>query len=613
MKTLVGLLSSCMLILFFAEQVLPAPSVFTNFVTVRGDRLMDGDRELRFISFNIPNLHCIEDYMAFTETNVWRLPDEYELRDALLSASEMGGTAVRMYTLSVRRKNDSPEIPRYILGPGQFNEEAFRVLDMALAVANQVGVRIIIPFVDNWSWMGGIAEYAGFRGQPAQAFWSDAQIKADFQQTIAYVINRTSTVTGSKYRDDKAILAWETGNELKDCPDAWTEEMAAYVKKLDPNHLVLDGYHTSVLRTESVANRNTDIVTTHHYENDPHAMIEHIRVSAGRAKGKKPYLIGEFGFISTSGIAAVLDEIIATPHVCGALIWSLRFHARDGGFYWHSEPAADGFYKAYHVPGFTSGEAYDEPHAMAVYRQKAFQIRGLPLPAQPQPPAPHLLPAEDVSKLVWQGAVFATCYDVERAESAKGPWQVIGRDVSDAETAHRPLFNDKCAEIGKSYFYRVCAKNQGGVSEPSNIVGPLQVQTLMLVDELINIGVLFSKRGKLTLQTTHSRPFKEDAHRLRGEAGAEVVYYLPGSIREVRCYGFANNAEGIWEVSASADGQSYQPVESSVQSFFAGKADYDYQQPLLLLARELPGGSRYLKLRFLQEAQISRVEISYAE
>ncbi len=602
-----------MLLMFLVTQGLPAPSAFTNFVTVKGDRLMDGDKELRFISFNIPNLHCIEDNMAFTETNVWRLPNEYELRDALVSAREMGGTVVRMYTLSVRRKDDTPEIPRYVLGPGQFNEEAFQALDLALAVANEVGVRIIIPFVDNWSWMGGIAEYAGFRGQPAQAFWTDAEIKADFQKTIHYLINRTNTMTGIKYRDDKAVLAWETGNELKDCPDAWTEEMAAYIKKLDPNHLVLDGYHTSVLRSESVANRNTDIVTTHHYENDPRDMIEHIRISAARAKGKKPYLIGEFGFISTSGIAAVLDEIIAMPHVCGALIWSLRFHARDGGFYWHSEPAADGFYKAYHVPGFASGETYDEQRALAVYRQKAFRIRNLPLAAQPRPSAPHLLPADDVSKLIWQGVVFAACYDVERAESANGPWQIVGRDVSDAETAHRPLFNDESAEIGKSYFYRVRAKNQGGISEPSNVAGPIQVHARTLVDELINFGVLFSKRGKLTLQATHSRPFKEDAHRLRGEAGAEVVYYVPGSVREARCYGFANNVEGIWEVSASTDGQSYQPLKPSVQSFFAGKADYDYQQPLLLLVRELPGGSRYLKLRFLHEAQLSRVEISYAE
>ena len=49
--------------------------------------------------------------------------------------------------------------------PGKFNEDAFRTLDQVLDVANRTGVRLIIPFVDNWSWWGGRAEYAGFRGK----------------------------------------------------------------------------------------------------------------------------------------------------------------------------------------------------------------------------------------------------------------------------------------------------------------------------------------------------------------------------------------------------------------------------------------------------------------
>ena len=128
----------------------PAPSAFSRFVTVSGDRLMDGPDPLRFISFNIPNLHCIEDYMLFEETNVWRMPDAYEIRDALESIRAMGGTVTRMYTITVRREDDTPDIPRYVTGPGQFNEEAFRALDQVMAIANRVGVRVVYPFVDNW-------------------------------------------------------------------------------------------------------------------------------------------------------------------------------------------------------------------------------------------------------------------------------------------------------------------------------------------------------------------------------------------------------------------------------------------------------------------------------
>ncbi|MCG6923140.1 MAG: hypothetical protein LJF15_18950, partial [Acidobacteria bacterium] len=42
------------------------------------------------------------------------------------------------------------------------------------------------------------------------------------------------------------------------------------------------------------------------------------------------------------------------------LVWSLRSHRREGGFYWHSEPFGSGLFKAYHWPGFASGDDYDE-------------------------------------------------------------------------------------------------------------------------------------------------------------------------------------------------------------------------------------------------------------
>lgn len=588
-----------------------APGVFENFVTVAGDRLMDGNTELRFISFNIPNLHCIEDYMAFEATNPWRLPDAFEIRDALESVKMMGGTVARIYTITVRRQDDLPETPRYVLGPKQFNEEAFRTLDQILAIANEVGVRLIIPFVDNWRWMGGRAEYAAFRNKSADDFWSDKKIKADFKETIEFIIKRVNTITGIAYRDDKAILAWETGNELQ-CPDAWTREMIAYIKKLDANHLVIDGYHTNVLRDESLSNPQTDIVTTHHYEKDPGEMLAHIRESAEKAKGKKPYLIGEFGFLSTAAMAAIYDFVQQTPNVCGALLWSLRFRARDGGFYWHSEPGAGGyFYKAYHTPGFGSGDLYDERNAMALLRKHAYGIRGLAPPPLSAPQPPFLLPFEDVSKLTWQGSVGASCYEVERADSLNGPWEAIAWEISETSMAHRPLYNDCSAMIGQSYYYRVRARNRAGVSEPSNTVGPVTVKHLTLVDELTNFGLIFNRSQHVTLQTDNARAFKEEAHRLQGRGGDEIVYYTPLPMHAVRVYLFAVGEMPALELSASMDGAHFDSLVVETRNYYAGKADYNYAQPFLLSATALPAETRFVKMRFREEAQIGRVEISY--
>ena len=194
---------------------------FKYFVTVKGDKLMDGDAELRFISCNVPNLHYIEDYLPFSGTNQWRLPDEFEIRDALVSIKQMGGKVARIYVFSVRKEGDTVEI-FHVEGPGKFNEEAFKTFDKVLQIANEVGIRLIVPFVDNWHWWGGPKEYAAFRGKPKDAFWTDEQLIADFKKTIEFVLNRTNTITGIPYKQDKAILAWETGNEISP-PFSWTK------------------------------------------------------------------------------------------------------------------------------------------------------------------------------------------------------------------------------------------------------------------------------------------------------------------------------------------------------------------------------------------------------
>ena len=62
-------------------------------------------------------------------------------------------------------------------------------------------------------------------------------------------------------------------------------------------------------------------------------------------------------------------------------------HRREGGFYWHMEVGTGrNIYKAYHWPGFDSGERYDERNVLRLMREKAFQIRGMEAPAlEPSP------------------------------------------------------------------------------------------------------------------------------------------------------------------------------------------------------------------------------------
>lgn len=583
---------------------------FEHFVTRDGDKLMDGASEYRFISFNIPNLHYVEDNLPFDQVNPWRLPDEFEITDALTAIRQMGGRVARVYTLSVRRADDTPDIPRHVLGPGRFNEEAFVALDKVLEVANKTGVRVIIPFVDNWIWWGGIREYAVFRGKEKDAFWTDPQVMADFKKTIEFVIDRKNTFTGVRYKDDKAILAWETGNELQS-PAAWTHQIAQYIKQLDGNHLVIDGFHTPVLRDASIDDPAVDIVTTHHYPKNAREMIDQVKANQARTKGKKPYFVGEFGFVETPGIAELLDVVIE-GNASGALIWSLRYRSRDGGFYWHSEPFGGDRYKAYHWPGFDTGRAYDEREILALMRSKAYEIQGRGVPELPTPPRPVMLPIEDVSAISWQGSAGAESYTVQRAPTKDGPWTVVGRDISDAALPYRPLFNDTGAPLGRKYYYRVIAQNRAHASRPSKAVGPVTVECLTLVDELDDLSMMAQHDG-VALETGKTRQAKEDMDRVKGDKGAFLVYKTPGPVTRCKVYVFFPEAVTSLDFHVSPDGQSYTPVPAKRHDYFSGEGEYGYFKPVAYEVTLDSSNARYVKIDFGGPVQVARIEIAYGE
>ena len=582
-----------------------------NFVTARDGRLFDGDRELRFISFNIPNLNYVEDEFAFGRTHPYRLPDEYEIRDALESVRQMGGQVVRTYTIPVRRQQDPEDVPTYVLAPGQLDEASMQTMDRVLALANETGVRLIVPLLNNWQWMGGRPQYADFRGKEEAEFWTDRQLIDDFKRVVELVLTRTNTVTGVEYRDDRSILCWETGNELE-APHAWTHEIAAHIKALDPNHLVMDGYYAIdpiPVREEAVADPMIDIMSSHHYVADPELLRTFIRTNQEIIGGRKPYVLGEFGFVGTLAVEHVLDDVI-DGGISGALLWSLRSHRREGGFYWHSEPLGSGLFKAYHWPGFTSGGDYDERRLLAVMRDRAFAIQGRPTPPLEPPAPPLLLPIDDVSRISWQGAVGASAYVVERSAKEGGPWAVVADAVSDAVDPYEPLFHDASAVVGERYHYRVRARNLAGVSSPSNVVGPVAVSRATLVDTMRSRAIPYASRGEVTVSTGDDRQFRERLHRRRAPNGSELLYALPGPIEGFRVQAFSQETDDPLVILGSPDGRTFGPLPTERESFALGDEDYGYAVPVLYSGRGREG-DLYLKIVFRNPAQLARVEIDH--
>ena len=395
-----------------ALAALPSPATqpeagFRDFITARGSQLMEGNQPFRFISFNLPNLTYTEDDMRFEQMSGFRLPTAYEIDDALASIQQIGGRVARTYVLSVHKTNDPTELPRHILSPDKLNEPAMVVLDQVLATANRRGVRLIIPFIDQASWWGGIQEFAAWRGKAKGEFYTDPQVKDDYRRLVSLVLHRTNTITGVRYMDDKAVLAWELGNELQ-APAAWVSEMAPYIKQLDPKHLVAESYFTDP------DNAGVDIVQDHLYQGDPVKMLEQIQASVKQAAGRKVYMAGEFGFVTTEGMRAIMDTIIQNQAIAGGLIWSLRFHDQDGGYYWHHEPHGGDFFKAYHWPGGPAGQPYDEARFMRMVREKAWQIQGRPAPPLEAPAPPDLFSVTDGGVITWRGSAGRPVADYRR-------------------------------------------------------------------------------------------------------------------------------------------------------------------------------------------------------
>lgn len=581
-----------------------------QFVTRRGDELVEGNEPFRFISVNIPNLQVVEDNFAPGAATAWGWPDEFELTDAMESVRQMGGRVARMYVLSVRRAGSDMGEHVYVRGPGNFNEEAFRTLDRVIEIAGRKGVRLVIPLVDNWKWHGGVAEYAAFRGQPPEAFWTDEQVIADFETTVRHVVGRVNTRTGVPYRDDPAILGWETGNEL-DSPPAWTARIAALIKELDPNHLVIDGRSLHGVSDESLADPNIDVVTTHHYPNTKTGFVKPILAARERARGKKPYFVGEFGFTTADEIEQVFDAVIDSG-ASGALLWSLRYHHRDGGFYWHFEPAGGAHYRAYHWPGFDSGQAYEERRVMQMVRDKAYRIRSVDPPALPPPAPPHLLPIADVAAISWQGSAGAQDYIVERSGAKGEVWTVIAEGVDDTAVQYRPLFNDAAASPGASYRYRVLARNSAGVSPPSNEVAAAPVEHRTLVDEGRDLTLAHATSGGVRPTSGEDRRRREDVHRLLLPPGGEVVYEVAGPIAQWRALAFREDQSSTLTASVSADGVRFEPLNAPTDVFPPDRGDYGYLGRFEQRSASVPPGMRFLRLQAAGgPCELSRLEIRF--
>lgn len=145
---------------------------------------------------------------------------------------------------------------------GVMNEQEWAEFDYILYSASRHGIRVIPTFENYWSAYGGIGTILNWNGlssgDPANGQFFDPSVcpgcLADYEFEVDYAINRVNHYTGVAYKDDPTIFSWELMNEPRHQNQtvngdnttgtvfrAWEDEVGAYIRGMDPNHMIDNG------------------------------------------------------------------------------------------------------------------------------------------------------------------------------------------------------------------------------------------------------------------------------------------------------------------------------------------------------------------------------------
>jgi mannan endo-1,4-beta-mannosidase len=378
----------------------PLHTPTTGFLTRAGAQLFDGDTPFRFAGANL--------YWLGLDENVGGVhpPTPFRIADGLATAAGMGARVVRAHTVGVSTGGPQSFEPAL----GVFNASALDAADFAIFEAERLGLRLLVPLTDNYHYYhGGKHDFTDWFGIPEADFYTDAHAIAAFKAYIAARLAHVNPYTGRAARDEPAIAIWETGNELSGATAAWTEEIAAYIKSIDTNHLVLDG-HFGVDATH--ATPSVDILSDHYYPIDAARLAG---AAARAAAAGRVFIAGEYEW-TTGPVAAFLAGAAANANVSGTAFWSLFPHADGGGFVAHSDSFTVNYdpLRADAMAAFLGTFA---AHAGAMDGGP-----GAPPVSPPAPGAPAVL-AASAGVLAWRGAALAAAYDARVSPlNAGGPW-----------------------------------------------------------------------------------------------------------------------------------------------------------------------------------------------
>jgi mannan endo-1,4-beta-mannosidase len=246
-----------------ASARLTARALDNAFVQRRGTALIRRGVRYRYVGANMW-------YAAYLGAAA-PIGDRDRLCRELDALGSLGVSNLRLLASSELSPLSNSLRPAFRDAGSRFNETLLRGLDAALAEIGRRGMTAVLYLTNFWEWSGGMMTYLSWvnggkyinNNDPAHpwpefadrasAFYANGAAVRLYHDYVRAVVGRTNSVTGMRYADDPAIMAWQLANEPRPgggeavaganmaAFDGWVSATARLIKSIDPHHLVSTG------------------------------------------------------------------------------------------------------------------------------------------------------------------------------------------------------------------------------------------------------------------------------------------------------------------------------------------------------------------------------------
>ena len=270
--------------------------------------------------------------------------------------------------------------PALQLSPAIYNDTILDGLDYLLDEMGKRNMVAVLYLNNTWEWSGGYAQYLNWNGYGdipypeiaphswpefmnyASQFHACEPCREQFKDFIRFILSRTNRYNQKRYIEDPVIMTWEIANEPRALTNEnkkrfaqWIGETAAFIKSIDPNHLVTTGTEGQHGCEEDMELFKTihsfpdiDYLTMHIWPKnwgwlDPDHVVETIDSCIVLAKSymndhmiiaqelNKPIVFEEFGLPRDHHHYTPDDSTVARDKYYGSAFRMVEENAKEGG------------------------------------------------------------------------------------------------------------------------------------------------------------------------------------------------------------------------------------------------------------------------------------------